>query len=55
MSETLHFDPLDIEQMRRIARLTPGERIQLMLNARELAVGLKRGRLRRRYPELRPF
>jgi hypothetical protein len=52
MSETLQFDPIDIEQMQRMARLTPGERIRLMLSARELAVGLMRGRLRRRYPHL---
>ena len=43
---------LDIEAMRRVSRLTPGARIRLMLNARELVVGLKRGRLRRRYPHL---
>jgi hypothetical protein len=52
MPETLQFDPVDIEAMRRLARLTPGERIRLMLSARELAVGLIRGRLRRRYPDL---
>jgi len=46
------FDPVDVERLRQIARLTPGGRIRLMLNARELAVGLIRGRLRRRYPEL---
>jgi len=46
------FDPIDVEQMRLSARLTPGQRIQRMLDARELAVGLIRGRLRRRYPNL---
>ena len=46
------FDPIDVEQMRLSARLTPGQRIQRMLDARELAVGLIRGRLRRRYPDL---
>jgi len=46
------FDPIDVEQIRLSARLTPGQRIQRMLDARELAVGLIRGRLRRRYPDL---
>jgi len=46
------FDPIDVEQMRLSARLTPGQRIQRMLDARELAVGLIRGRLRRRHPDL---
>jgi hypothetical protein len=32
--------------------LTAGQRIQRMLDARELAVELIRGRLRRRYPDL---
>jgi hypothetical protein len=32
--------------------LAPGGRIRLMLNARELAVGLIRGRLHCQYPEL---
>jgi len=52
MPESLHFDPIDIERLRMLARLTPGGRIRLMLSARELAVGLLRGCLRRRYPEL---
>jgi hypothetical protein len=47
-----HFDPVDIEQVRRLARLGIGGRIQAMLDARELAVGLIRGRLRRRFPDL---
>ena len=45
-------DPVDVEQMRLSAQLTPGQRIQRMLDGRELAVGLIRGRLRRRYPDL---
>jgi hypothetical protein len=48
------FDSVDEEQLRLSARLTPGQRIQRMLDARELAVGLIRGRLRRRYPDLPP-
>jgi hypothetical protein len=48
------FDPVDLEQMRLLGRLSPGERIRVMLDARELAVGLIRGRLRRQYPDLSP-
>ena len=48
------FDPIDEEQLRLSARLSPGQRIQRMLDARELAVGLIRGRLRRRYCDLLP-
>ena len=46
------FDVLDLEQVRRLGGLTAGGRIRAMLDARELAVGLIRGRLRRRYPSL---
>jgi hypothetical protein len=46
------FDPVDVGQMRLRVRLSPGQRIQAMLDARELAVGLIRGRLRRRFPDL---
>ena len=49
---TYRFDPVDLEQMRLLGRLSPGGRIRLMLDARELAVGLIRGRLRRQYPNL---
>lgn len=49
---TNHFDPVDIEQLKLSARLSPGRRWQRLLDARELAVGLIRGRLRRRYPGL---
>jgi hypothetical protein len=49
---TYRFDPVDLEQMRRRGQLLPGQRIQAMLNARELAVGLIRGHLRRQYPDL---
>jgi len=42
-----NFDPPDLEHLRRLARLPPGQRIHAMLDARELAVGLIRGRLRR--------
>jgi len=46
------FDPIDIDQMRLRASLSPAKRIQGMLDARELVVGLMRGRLRKRYPDL---
>ncbi|MBL7162408.1 MAG: hypothetical protein ISS57_07360 [Anaerolineales bacterium] len=46
------FDPVDIAQMRLRASLSPARRIQVMLDARELAVGLMRGRMRKRYPDL---
>jgi hypothetical protein len=51
-SMTQHFDRLDTVQLLQSMRLTAGQRIQRMLDARELAVGLIRGRLRRRYPDL---
>jgi hypothetical protein len=47
-----HFDPIDREQVRLLASLPPGRRVRIMLDARELAVGLIRGRLRRQYPHL---
>jgi hypothetical protein len=42
------FDPVDITQMRLLASISPGQRIQRLLSARELVVGLVRGRLRKR-------
>jgi hypothetical protein len=48
------FDPVDIEQMRLLGQLPSGSRIQVMLDARELAVGLIPGRLRRQHPDLSP-
>jgi hypothetical protein len=41
-----------IEQIKLLANLSPHKRIRAMLDARELAVGLIRGRLRRKYPDL---
>jgi len=46
------FDAVDREQVRLLLRLTPGQRIGVLLDAREFAVGLIRGRLRRQYPHL---
>ena len=48
----LDFDPIDMEQMRLVRKLSVGQRIQRLLHARALAAGLIRGRLRRRYPNL---
>ena len=48
----VHFDPVDKQQMRLLSRLSPGGRIRVMLDVRELAVGLIRGRLRRQFPDL---
>ncbi len=52
MLEQPRFDPIDLTQMRLLLQLPPHKRVRLMLEARELAVGLIRGRLRQRYPEL---
>jgi hypothetical protein len=50
----IQFDPVDLEQMKLLGRLSPGQRIQRLLDARALAVGLIRGRLRRCYPDVPP-
>ena len=48
------FDPVDIDQVRLLLNLQPGERIRVMLDAQELAKGLIMGRLRRLNPDLSP-
>lgn len=48
----IRFDPIDYEQLQILALLSPGKRIQALLDSRELVVGLIRGRLRRLYPQL---
>ncbi len=48
------FDPVDWEQVRLVARLTPAQRLRLMLDARALAVAMIRARLKRQYPSLSP-
>jgi hypothetical protein len=48
----LRFDPIDREQMRLLLQLAPEKRIQRMLDARKLVVGLIRGRLRQQVPHL---
>jgi len=49
---TYSFDPPDMVQVNLLRKLSPSQRIQLMLDARALAVGLIRGRLSKRYPDL---
>ena len=51
---TYRFDPPDIVQVNLLRKLTPSQHIQRLLDARELAVGLIRGRLSKRYPDLPP-
>jgi hypothetical protein len=46
------FTHTDIELMRLRMKLSPGQRLQAMLEARALVVGIIRGRLQTRYPEL---
>lgn len=46
------FNRVDKTQMRLLGQLSPARRLRTMLDARELAVSLIRGRLRRRYPNL---
>ena len=45
-------EAIDREQIRILAKLPPHKRVRAMLDARELAVGLIRGRLRKKYPDL---
>lgn len=46
------FHSNHLEQIKLLAKIPPHKRVRAMLNARELAVGLIRGRLRRKYPSL---
>lgn len=45
---------VDIEQMRLMAQLSPAKRIEVWLDARDVAVGFIRSRLRLRNPNLSP-
>ena len=49
---TRRFTHTDIELMRVRMKLTPGQRLQAMLDAHAMLTGIIRGRLRRQYPEL---
>jgi len=51
---TVRFDPVDIDQVRLLLSLSPGERVRVMLDAQALAKGLIMGRLRRQYPDIPP-
>jgi len=44
------FDPVDLLQMRLLAKLPPGRRVRTMLDAQAFARALIRGRLRRQFP-----
>ena len=46
------FAHTDVQLMQLRLNLSPGQRIQAMLDARALVVGLIRGRLRNKYPEI---
>lgn len=46
------FTHTDIDLLRARMKLTPGQRLQAMLDAHAVMVGITRGRLRPRYPEL---
>lgn len=46
------FDPVDLQQVLLLSKLPSEKRLRLMLEARQLALGLVRGRLRRQYPHL---
>jgi hypothetical protein len=50
--ETIRFTHTDIELMRLRLSLTPGQRLQAMFDARAVLVGMIRGRLRQRYPDI---
>jgi hypothetical protein len=59
MSQSEHpiryrFDPADHAFMRLRGRLSPGARLQAMLDARAWVVGAMRARLRRLHPDLSP-
>ncbi|MCB0198533.1 MAG: hypothetical protein H6649_14645 [Caldilineae bacterium] len=46
------FDPVDHNFMRIRGRLSPGERLQAMLAAREWVFAVHRARLQRQYPSM---
>jgi hypothetical protein len=46
------FTHSDVELMRLRLKLSPGQRLQAMLDARSLLAGIIRGRLQKQYPEL---
>ena len=48
----LQFDPIDWQQLRLLARLTPAQRTLTMIRAAEFVRAGLRGTFRRRFPEL---
>jgi hypothetical protein len=45
------FDPVDLTQLQLLARLSPGRRVGVMLDAQAFGRGIIWGRLRRRFPQ----
>jgi hypothetical protein len=52
MTEASPWGPLDLEQLRLLARVPVAKRVRTMLEAQALAMSIVRGRLRRRCPHL---
>ena len=50
--DELQFDPIDWQQMRIMAKLTPGERMAAMARASAFGHALLRGAFRSRFPDL---
>jgi hypothetical protein len=53
-SSRYRFDQIDHRSMRIRGQLTPGERLQAMMAAREWVFSAMRSRITRRYPTLTP-
>lgn len=52
INQDYRFDSIDFAEMQRWISLSPAQRLETMLNARELAVGFIRGQMSKRYPNL---
>ena len=52
LSEALHFDPIDWEQLQLLAQLTPAQRTLVMIRAAEFVRAGMRATFRRRFPDL---
>lgn len=50
--DDLQLDPIDWEQLRLLAKLTPGERMMAMAQASAFSRALLRGALQTRFPDL---
>lgn len=51
MSEPLHFDPHEWEEMKYWVGLTPGQRLGAALDSSELILSIMRAQLRRAHPD----